>query len=196
MYKPSPEQARKLLDEAGWKSVEGKPIREAKGIQGVPNGTPLRIRYNTIHHKEIGEALQAQARRVGIDLQVELVPGPVQIDRVRRRDFDLMFLRQRSPDPLILDQVWNSRWDQPGGWAWTGFKDEKLDQTLDMLRSEPSFEKRCESAKQAQRIIMENALMLPTLTEPVFVALSPKVKDFQMGAEGNWFFLHSTALER
>ena len=43
---------------------------------------------------------------------------------------------------------------------------------------------------------MENALMLPTLTEPVFVALSPKVKDFQMGAEGNWFFLHSTSIER
>jgi peptide/nickel transport system substrate-binding protein len=196
MYKPSLEQARKLLDEAGWKTVQGKPIREAQGIAGVPDGTPLHIRYNTIHHKEIGEALQAQVRRAGIDLQVELVPGPVQIDRVRRRDFDLMFLRQRSPDPLILDQVWNSKWDQPGGWAWTGYKNEQLDQILNTLRSEPSFEKRCEAAKQAQKIIMDNALMLPTLTEPVFIALSAKVKDFQMGAEGNWFFLHSTSLER
>jgi peptide/nickel transport system substrate-binding protein len=107
-----------------------------------------------------------------------------------------MFLRQRSPDPLILDQVWNSKWDQPGGWAWSGYKNEELDRILDTLRSEPSFEKRCESAKQAQKIIMENALMLPTLTEPVFIALSPKVRDFQMGAEGNWFYLHSTALDR
>ena len=196
MYKPSLDQARKLLDEAGWRAVAGKPIREAQGIEGVPNGTPLRIRYNTIHHKEIGEALQAQVRRAGIDLQVELVPGPVQIDRVRRRDFDLMFLRQRSPDPLILDQVWNSRWDQPGGWAWTGYKNDELDRILNTLRSEPSFEKRCDAAKQAQKIVMENALMLPTLSEPVFVALSHKVKDFQMGAEGNWFFLHSTSLER
>lgn len=196
MYKPSPDQARKLLDEAGWKLVPGKAIRESQGIAGVADGTPLRIRYNTIHHKEIGEALQAQVRRVGIDLQVELVPGPVQIDRVRRKDFDLMFLRQRSPDPVILDQIWNSKWDQPGGWAWTGYKNEALDTTLDTLRSEPSFEKRCETAKVAQKMIMENALMLPTLSEPSFVALSPKVKDFQMGAEGNWFFLHATSLER
>ena len=196
MYKPSPDQARKLLDEAGWKLVPGKAIRESQGIAGVADGTPLRIRYNTIHHKEIGEALQAQVRRVGIDLQVELVPGPVQIDRVRRKDFDLMFLRQRSPDPVILDQIWNSKWDQPGGWAWTGFKDAGLDTLLDSLRSEPSFDKRCESAKQAQKIVMDNALMLPTLSEPSFIALSPKVKDFQMGVEGNWFYLQSTYIEK
>lgn len=196
MYPHSLDKAKQILEDAGWKAVSGKPIREARGVAGVADGTPLRIRYNTIHHKEIGEALQAQLRRAGIDLEVELVPGPVQIDRVRRRDFDYMFLRQRSPDPLILDQVWNSKWDQPGGWAWTGYKNEELDQILNTLRSEASFEKRCESAKQAQKIIMENALMLPTLTEPVFIALSPKVRDFQMGAEGNWFYLHSTALDR
>ena len=120
---------RPLLDQAGWKAVAGKPIREAQGVAGVADGTPLRIRYNVLHHKEIGEALQGQMRRAGIDLAVEVVPGPVQLDRVRKRDFELMYERQRSPDPLILDQVWNSKWDQPGGWAWTGFKDAKLDAT-------------------------------------------------------------------
>jgi peptide/nickel transport system substrate-binding protein len=189
-------KARALLEEAGWKAPPSGQIRVASGVQGVADGTQLKVRYATLHHKELGEALQSQMRRVGIDLVVEQVPGPVQLDRVRRRDFDLMFERQRSPDPLILDQIWNSKWDQPGGWAWTGFKDATLDATLDKLRSIPDNKARCEVAKDAQKIIMENALMLPTLSDPVFFAMSPKVKGFQVGAEGNWFFLNSTWLER
>jgi peptide/nickel transport system substrate-binding protein len=196
MYERSVDKAKALLDEAGWKAVAGKPVREAQGVAGVADGTALRIRYNVLHHKEIGEALQSQMRRAGIDLAVEVVPGPVQLDRVRKRDFELMYERQRSPDPLILDQVWNSKWDQPGGWAWTGYKNDELDAILNKLRALPSIEERCEAAKQAQKIIMENALMLPTLSDPVFVAVSGKVKGFKMGAEGNWFFLHDVSVEK
>ena len=39
-------------------------------------------------------------------------------------------------------------------------------------------------------------LMLPTLSDPVFFAMSPKVKGLQVGAEGNWFFLNNAWLER
>jgi peptide/nickel transport system substrate-binding protein len=196
MYAPNVDRARQLLDEAGWRVVQGQPIRQSRGIEGVPDGTPLRVRWTTIHHREIGEALQSQFRRVGIDLQVEQVPGPIQLDRVNRRDFDLMFLRQRSPDPVILDQVWNSRWDQPGGWAWTGFKNDELDRVVGQLRVVGDDARRCEIAKQAQEILMRNAVMLPTLSEPVFIAMSPRVQNFQMGSEGNWFFLHSTWIQR
>jgi peptide/nickel transport system substrate-binding protein len=195
MYTPNPDRARQLLDAAGWKLPAGKQIREAQGVAGVADGTPLRIRYTTIHHKEIGEALQTLYRRVGIDLAVELVPGPVQLDKVNRRDFDLMFLRQRSPDPVILDQVWNSKWDQPGGWSWTGFKNEELDRTVGSLRTLGDQKARCDAAKAAQKIIMDNALTLPTLSQPSFVAVSNKVKGFKMGAEGNWFFLHSAWID-
>jgi peptide/nickel transport system substrate-binding protein len=196
MYAPNLDRARQLLDEAGWRVVQGQPIRQARGVEGVADGTPLRVRWTTIHHREIGEALQQQFRRVGVDLQVEQVPGPIQLDRVNRRDFDLMFLRQRSPDPVILDQVWNSRWDQPGGWAWTGFRNEELDRTVGQLRVVGDDARRCEIAKQAQEIIMRNAVMMPTLSEPVFIAMSPRVQNFQMGSEGNWFFLHSTWIQR
>ena len=98
MYERSVDKATAFLT-GGLEAVAGKPIREAQGVAGVADGTPLRIRYNVLHHKEIGEALQGQMRRAGIDLAVEVVPGPVQLDRVRKRDFELMYERQRSPDP-------------------------------------------------------------------------------------------------
>ena len=115
MYATDTAKAAALLDEAGWRDEDGDGVREAHGVEGVEDGTPLSIKYNILHHQEIGEALQAQFRPLGINLEVEVVPGPVQLDRVQNRTFDLMYERQRSPDPLILDQVWNSKWDEPGG---------------------------------------------------------------------------------
>ncbi|MCB0046566.1 MAG: hypothetical protein KDD92_14170 [Caldilineaceae bacterium] len=195
MYPYDPEQAKQLLESVGYRDEDGNGIREAHGVPGVEDGTPLTLRWTVLHHEEIGEAIQAQWREIGVDLALELVPGPVQLERVNARDFDLIYERQRSPDPMILDMVWNSRWDEPGGWAWTGFVDATLDETVSQLRTNPDMAARCELAAQAQQIIMENAAVLPTLSQPVFYGLNDGVKDFQLASEGNYFYLHNTYIQ-
>lgn len=190
MYSYDVEKAKSLLDEVGWKDEDGDGIREAHGVPGVDDGTPLQLRWTVLHHQEIGEAVQAQWRNIGVDLQIEVIPGPVQLDRVQKHDFDLIYERQRSPDPLIMDMVWNSKWDEPGGWAWTGFKDQQLDEQLNKLRTLPDIEQRCQIAKDAQKVVMENALMLPTLSQPIFYALNDHVKGFTLSSEGNWYYLN------
>jgi peptide/nickel transport system substrate-binding protein len=195
MYQHDAEKAKALLDEAGWVD-DGSGVRKAKGVEGVADGTPLSLRWTVLHHQEIGEVVQAQLKEVGIDLQVQVVPGPVQLEMANKRDFDMMYVRQRSPSPLILDQVWNSKWDQPGGYSWSGYVNPELDAILDSLRSIADEDKRCEAARAAQKIIMDNALMVPTLSQPIVIGLSKSVKDFQVGAEGNWFFLQNTSIEK
>lgn len=194
IYPHDTAKAAALLDEAGWVD-DGSGMRVAKGVEGVEDGTPLTLRWSVLHHQEIGEVVQAQFKEVGIGLEVQVVPGPVQLEMVTNRDFELIYERQRSPSPLILDQVWNSKWDQPGGWAWTGYADPELDALLEQLRAIADADARCEVAREAQKIIMENALMLPTLSQPITVGLDQSVKGFQMGAEGNWFFLHNASIE-
>ncbi len=194
MYPVDQERAAALLDDAGWVVGDGG-MRVAQGVEGVEDGTPLTVRYSTLHHQEIGEVFQAQLRPLGIDLQIEVVPGPVQLDMVQRRDFELMYERQRSPSPLILDQVWNSAYDEPGGWAWTGYANPELDGILEQLRAVFDDDERCDLARDAQQIIMENALMLPTLSQPIIVGLDASVQGFEMGAEGNWFFLQNASIE-
>jgi peptide/nickel transport system substrate-binding protein len=195
MYEYDPEQAMELLEAVGYRDEDGDGIREAYGVEGVEDGTPLTLRWSTLHHEEIGEAVQAQWREIGVDLQVELVPGPVQLERVNARDFDLIYERQRSPDPMILDMIWNSRWDEPGGWAWTGLENDELDSTVSQLRTVSDNAERCELAARAQEIVLENAAMLPTLSQPVFYALRDSVQDFQLASEGNYFFIHNTYIE-
>jgi peptide/nickel transport system substrate-binding protein len=195
MYPFDPEKAKQLLEGAGWIDSNGDGIREAKNVPNVKDGTPLTVRFSALHHQEIGEALQLQYKQIGVDLKVEVIPGPVQLDRVQKHDFELMYERQRSPDPRILDQVWNSKYAKPGGWAWTGLKNADLDAILDKITTVSDTAERCKLSADAQKIIMENAAMLPTLSDPVFYAVSNQVKDFQMGAEGNWFFLNDTYVE-
>ncbi len=195
MYEFDPAKAIELLEGVGYRDEDGDGIREAYGIDGLADGMPLTLRWNTLHHQEIGEAVQAQWREIGVDLQVEVLPGPIQLERVNARDFDLMYERQRSPDPMILDMIWNSRWDEPGGWAWTGYVNEELNALVGQLRTVSDNAARCEIAHQAQQIILENAVMLPTLSQPVFYALNESVKDFELASEGNYFFLHNTYIE-
>ena len=39
--------------------------------------------------------------------------------------------------------------------------------------------------------------MLPTLSDPVFVAYrTDTVKGFEMGSEGNWFFVNNTTVAK
>ena len=196
LYPHDPETARRLLEEAGYTDRDGDGIREAYGIAGVEDGTPLRVRWTILDREEMGEAIQAQWRAIGIDVAIEIVPAPVQLEMVNNRDFDLMYERQRSPDPLLMDMLWNSAHDVVGGWAWTGFVDEELDGLVGQLRTIPDREARCELAQEAQRIIMENALMLPTLSEPIFYAVSDEVRDFELMSEGQFYFVHSARLVR
>ena len=67
---------------------------------------------------------------------------------------------------------------------------------MGQLRTIPDREARCELAQEAQRIIMENALMLPTLSEPIFYVVSDEVRDFELMSEGQFYFVHNAWLAR
>jgi peptide/nickel transport system substrate-binding protein len=193
MYPYDPAKSVELLESAGW--VEGPDgIRIAEGVEGVEDGTPLTIRWQVLHHQEIGEALQALFREVGIDLQVEMVPGPVQLEQVQQRTFQIMYERLRNTDPKILDDIYNPKYDQPGGWAWTGYDNPELTALLEEVAGNPDDAARCEAAKEAQEFIMTEALMVPTLSDPSFVVASSDVQGFELGAEGTFFYLHNVTL--
>jgi peptide/nickel transport system substrate-binding protein len=191
-YPYDPDKAKALLEEVGYVDRDGDGIREAYGADGVEDGAPLTLTWTMIHSEEIAEVVQAQWLELGVRLVVEKVPGPVQLEKVNSRSFDLMYERQRSPDPLLLDMLWNSAHDVVGGWAWSGFVDAELDETVGRLRTVSALDARCELAFRAQEIVMENALMLPTLSEPIFYAVSSDVQGFQLASEGQFFFLHNT----
>jgi ABC-type transport system substrate-binding protein len=195
MYLHDPAKAKALLDEAGWVEGSGN-LRVAQGVEGVEDGTELNISWTVLHHPEIGEVVQAQLLQIGVGIKVEQVPGPVQLERRTSRNFELMYERLRSSDPKILDDIWNSAYDVPGGWNWGGYHDPELNAVLDVVAGNPNFERRCDAAKTAQKMIMAEALTFPTLAQPSYTAISDNVQGFKLGATGTHFFIHDVSLSK
>jgi peptide/nickel transport system substrate-binding protein len=181
VYPYDPEKAMELLEEAGWTDTNGDGIREK-------DGEPLAFTWSALHHQEIGEALQGQLREVGADLEVQMVAGPVQIDLVTNREFDLMYERLNSDtgEPSYLHSMFHSSNYGEGGWAWSGYMDDELDAVLDAAVVEPDPVQRCEYYIEAQQMIMENALRLPMMAQARYWVIDDGVESFELlpGAMG------------
>ena len=188
-YRLDPERSKTLLDEAGWRVNTRTGIRE-KG------GKALSLTVMLLHHKEVGEYLGLQFRKIGVDLKVELLPARVLLQRVTNADFDLSYNRLRSFEPDDLFAMWYSKNNKPGGWSWSQYEDPKLDALLLATQSTAQLKERCRLFIEAQKVITNAALSLPTVEYPIYYAMQKQVKGFKVGAFGSWFFISDIYVER
>ena len=96
-----PERARALLDEAGWRDEDGDGIREAHGVAGVEDGTPLSLSingYTGFSTLELAQlAVQEDLKNVGIETRIEnqefaVIFGTWEDSSPRKTgDFDILF---------------------------------------------------------------------------------------------------------
>ena len=194
-YKYDLNKAKMLLSEAGYHDRDGDGIVESYGVAGLEDGTPLRVLWTALSRQAKGEALQGQLRMAGINLELEIVPGPIQLERAQKKTFDLMYERQRIPVPDVLHLVYYSKNTGVGGWAWTGFEDSNLDKILSTMKNSVDPVKACDYAKKAQVIIQENAIQLPTLGQAMIYVVKSELKGFQLGAQGGQFYVYNMYIE-
>lgn len=71
-YPFSPDRARALLDEAGWRDANGDGIREK---DGAPLAFTLITQAGFAVRENVSQALQRMWRDVGVDMRVQLVDG-------------------------------------------------------------------------------------------------------------------------
>lgn len=174
MYPYDPDRANTLLDEAGWELTDAG-IREKDGER-------LEISLMAISgFMDLAEAMEPFLRAVGVRAQLETVPWTVQYERAIAGDFGIVFERMRNVDPQHLMIMYHSEERGPGGWAWTGFADEELDELIEEGASIFDLEERCEYYVEAQKIIMENALTLGGWGQPVMYAVDGRVQGFGLG---------------
>ncbi|QIM67933.1 nickel ABC transporter substrate-binding protein [Basfia succiniciproducens] len=81
-------KAAQLLEEAGWNLSVGKNIREKAG---KPLSLLLSYNINNAAEKEIAQLLQADFRKIGVDLQILGEEKQAYLDRQKNGDFDLQY---------------------------------------------------------------------------------------------------------
>ncbi|MBM6581869.1 hypothetical protein ILT44_16855 [Microvirga sp. BT689] len=179
-YKFSRETAGKLLEEAGWKMGSGG-IREK-------DGQPLQIYYPTLLEPETSVALQADLKRVGIDLKVENVTKAKQDELIINNQYDVGGIRWVYNDPSVLRIPFDSgNIPEPGKFKfnWMRWKSPELDKVLAAASTAASLEERTKLYADAQKMIMDAAVFMPIHDQIQTIASSKKVVGARF-APGNW----------
>jgi peptide/nickel transport system substrate-binding protein len=130
-----PEQARSLLEAAGWVD------RDEDGIRENLDGEPLEIEliYNQNRERQqVGEIMRVQLRDIGVELRPRVMEFGAYMSQItsEERDFEGAFVTFETGFRLDDRDLFHS--DAVDGlWAFAGIMDPELDRYLDTLQLIP-----------------------------------------------------------
>jgi peptide/nickel transport system substrate-binding protein len=187
-YPHNPGQALALLEEAGWVDSDGDGTLE-QGDQPLSLDAVL-MTWGSV--PEVAQLVQSQWADVGITLRTETLTYPAALEATREGSYHIIPQNFSGSDPDLLRAYYHS--GEP--FNWSKISDKTLDDLLNSGRSETDPARRVELYSQAQRRIMELALLVP-IRDPVNLnAASASVKGLRFDAHG-WFpLLHDVYLQQ
>jgi len=152
-----PQQALRLLGEAGWKDSDGDGILD-KVVDGQKIPFRFEIKFNSGNdiRKSVALALQDELRKHGIDANVRALDWTIYLDDIRNHKFDAMILgwamSVNEPDAY---QVWHSSQAANKGSNMISYKNPRVDTILQEYRRTFDASKRIELYRDFQRILNE-----------------------------------------
>jgi peptide/nickel transport system substrate-binding protein len=138
------EQAKKLLEEAGWKDSDKDGILD-KVLNGEKTSLHLRYTYASVSamSKNVGILLKESAKKVGISIELQGIDANILKEALRNRNFDLVLKPIGSQYDLDdMKQLWHTTSDKLNGNNYFGFGNAHSDALIEEIRTELDPEKR------------------------------------------------------
>jgi peptide/nickel transport system substrate-binding protein len=185
MYPFDLTKAGEILDAAGW-TMGANGVREK-------DGQPLTIKWAvTPWDAPWAELAQAQLSQMGADIQITQMADAAALEAMTGNQTSTYSSAWASSDPVVLSTVFDSR-NIDGGSALTKYADPNLDTFLRAGESTIDEAARTQAYASAQKLIMDQALIIPVSLWPQHVALNAKVtgvdRDFR-----NYLWLYDAAV--
>lgn len=168
-------------------NVKGYSYDKSKAVQllneaGFPNGKGLTLKL-TISNEEtqklIGEAVQAQLKDIGIDLQLDFIQGSTL--RSSQVGGELAFWRANWGadyfDPENFMALFYSKNKTPNGPNYTHYSTPKTDSLYEAAMKETDFSKRKLMYNEMERIVIEDAPWILLLYNEIVYLKSSRVRD-------------------
>lgn len=151
------EQAKKLLDEAGWKDSDGDNIRD-KMIDGekVPLSFDLNFMSGPQFIKDVVLMISEAMYKAGVKANPRGLDFAVFYEKAQKHDFDAMLgAWSGSCFPDDFTQTWHSSSWKSEGSNYTGFGTTSSDALIDSIKITLKDELRIPMVKRLQAIIYE-----------------------------------------
>lgn len=175
-YSYDPARASQLLDEAGFKSVNGQPRFK------------LTLKTSTLSiSRKIGEALQAQLRRVGINLELQSLERQKLTQDMTDGNFQLyynvMVGGNQSTDMFRF--VYHSRSIPPNGQNRSRYNNPQLDKLFDESLT-ASRERRQQIFSQVQKTLVEELPQIYLWYQSTIVVHRDRLSEVKPDPSGDW----------
>lgn len=170
-YRTDLERASRLLAEAGWRpGPDGILVRE---------GSRFRVTMNTLSSPafvRFAELIQAQLRRVGMEVVVRALEQAAFVPAQQRGEPDLTGMIFPATDPDILFIVAHSSQAGPPGWNAAHYKDSEIDQLLQEGRVTLDLRRRDQLYARAQELMLQRVPYVPYYVQTDVWATRTEVK--------------------
>ncbi len=152
-YEFNPDKAKALLAEAGW----------VPGADGVLSKNGRRFSFDLITNmandvrKDIATLVQADLKKIGIDVRVQIYEWTVFIsEHINTCDFDAAALGWSLGYDYDQYQIWHSTQTAPGRLNFVGYENPEADRLLEDIRTCYDTAEIAGTAGRLQRIIYED----------------------------------------
>lgn len=185
-----PDEAHRLLEEAGWTDHDGDGIRDKDGVKFefeflIPSGG--------IIGKQYAQMLQQECAKAGVIVKIRMVEGATFFDRVDKGEFDACALGWRLDiDPDIFD-TFHSTQVPPVGLNHGFYSNPKVDSLLERGRVVFDKEKRAEIYHQVHRLMHEDQPYTFVNTVPEKRIINKKIKNIVISPDGPFNFYPGAA---
>lgn len=161
------EEARRLLAQAGWVDTDGDGVVDK---DGVPLSVVLFSPFDDPLRAKIDVIILTQLEAIGIDVEIQEFAFAFIRTRMREGDFDIALGRYSWIDPDIL---YFGFVVEP---THSGWIDPEVGALLGEARFIMDAEERRKTYAQAQKIILENAPLVPLFVRMSYMAVWDHVK--------------------
>ncbi|WP_429841651.1 ABC transporter substrate-binding protein [Brevibacillus sp. FIR094] len=174
-YKYNPEEAIKLLEEAGWKlNVQG--IREKAG-------KPLHFELLSMEvWSQPAQLMQGMFKAIGADVKIINLEGSAVDHLTAAGTFDMALDGYVADDPDILFPFMHST--QIGGMNRSAIHDKTIDSLLEKGQVTMKSDERAKIYEDLQKRSVEEAFWIPIYTEKRFVVVNNRVQGLMLDPSG------------
>jgi ABC-type transport system substrate-binding protein len=173
-YSYDPEMAKTKLEEAGYPNGEGLP--------------PITLTYpNEGSFADVALVLQSQLKDIGVEVELVGVSFGQYIEQMLGQQLSFFVISWNadypSPDTFLYT-LFHSDLIGPGGNNVSQYTNEEVDALLDQARSTTDTEDRLSLYNEAEKLILEDAPIIPVVYGRNVMAYSDRVSNFVLTSLG------------